>query len=136
MSYTITNKCIGCTICMKNCPVGAIEGQLKSLHRIDSDICINCGLCGKLCGKGAILDDSNRQAEKIPKGDWKKPYISRKTCVGCSLCVVTCPVDCLEIEDARFHGDIDTIARLAQPEKCIGCSLCSKACPIDAISMK
>jgi len=63
----------------------------------------------------------------------EKPYIDKSTCVGCSLCVVNCPADCLEIEDPEFHGDIETKAYLKEPEKCISCKICAKACPIDAI---
>ena len=63
----------------------------------------------------------------------EKPYIDRTTCVGCSLCVENCPADCLSIEAPGFHGDINTIAVLDQPDKCIGCKLCEKACPIGAI---
>lgn len=63
----------------------------------------------------------------------EKPYIDRNTCAGCSLCVENCPADCLSIEAPGFHGDINTIAVLDQPEKCIGCRICEKVCPIDAI---
>jgi len=136
MSHKITDKCVGCSICKKNCPVGAISGELKNTHIIDEDVCIDCGLCGKVCPKNAVTDGSGSFVVKTPKSEWKKPSISRNTCVGCSICVVTCPAECLEIEPARFHGDIETIAHLAQPEKCISCGLCSKACPIDAITMK
>ncbi len=63
----------------------------------------------------------------------ENPYIDKRICVGCSLCVVNCPADCLEIEGPEYHGDIETKAYLSAPEKCIGCKLCAKACPIDAI---
>lgn len=63
----------------------------------------------------------------------EKPYIDKSICAGCSLCVVNCPADCLEIEGPEYHGDIETKAFLSQPDKCIGCKLCAKACPIDAI---
>lgn len=47
-----------------------------------------------------------------------------------------CPVDCLKIREPEYHGDIDTIAYLAEPENCIGCGTCEKVCPIAAIVMK
>lgn len=66
----------------------------------------------------------------------KKPLINEQICAGCSLCVENCPMDCLEICEPKFHGDINTIASLKHPETCIGCGICAKACPILAIEMK
>ena len=65
----------------------------------------------------------------------KKPYIDSKQCVGCSLCIETCMQECLELSKPKFHGDINTYAILARPEKCMGCGLCVKACPIKIITM-
>lgn len=63
-----------------------------------------------------------------------KAYIHSQLCAGCSVCVETCPTDCIRIEDPKFHGDIHTVA-IVDEEKCIGCGLCAKACPIEAIEM-
>lgn len=48
------DKCKGCGICKKNCPVGAISGEVKTPHHIDSDICIKCGVCISKCPFKAI----------------------------------------------------------------------------------
>ena len=48
------DKCIGCTKCARNCPVGAISGKLKELHTIDPAKCIKCGVCVDNCPKDAI----------------------------------------------------------------------------------
>lgn len=66
----------------------------------------------------------------------KRPHIDEKTCAGCSLCVESCPVDCLKIREPEYHGDINTIAYLAEEEACIGCGTCEKVCPIAAIDMR
>ena len=55
MKYEIIPaKCKGCTLCARNCPVGAISGTVKQPHIIDQDKCIKCGLCMKNCKFDAI----------------------------------------------------------------------------------
>lgn len=46
--------CLGCTACSRNCPVDAIEGELKKPHTINQDLCIKCGTCYTKCKFNAI----------------------------------------------------------------------------------
>ena len=48
------DKCKGCSKCARNCPVGAISGQIKSPYTIDPSKCIKCGACESDCPFGAI----------------------------------------------------------------------------------
>lgn len=51
----IEDKCKGCTLCARNCPVDAISGSVKQPHTIDADKCIKCGKCMQNCKFGAII---------------------------------------------------------------------------------
>ncbi len=48
------DKCKGCTLCAKICPVDAISGVVREAHVIDPDKCIKCGACIEKCKFGAI----------------------------------------------------------------------------------
>jgi NADH:ubiquinone oxidoreductase subunit F (NADH-binding)/(2Fe-2S) ferredoxin/NAD-dependent dihydropyrimidine dehydrogenase PreA subunit len=47
-------KCVGCTMCAKNCPVDCIAGERKKSHVIDQNRCIKCGRCFEACRFDAV----------------------------------------------------------------------------------
>ncbi|HOU85311.1 MAG TPA: NADH-quinone oxidoreductase subunit NuoF [Spirochaetota bacterium] len=50
----ITDKCVGCTVCARKCPVNAITGEKQKPHVIDQKTCIKCGVCFEACKFKAI----------------------------------------------------------------------------------
>ena len=57
LTFRITEDCIGCGKCKRNCPVECITGNIKEVHVIDTSACIKCGTCRKACPKNAIVVD-------------------------------------------------------------------------------
>jgi NADP-reducing hydrogenase subunit HndC len=53
--YILPEKCVGCTLCAKVCPVQCISGKPKELFVIDQEKCIKCGVCQEKCKFDAIV---------------------------------------------------------------------------------
>ena len=62
-------KCVGCLLCLKNCPVEAISGEKKKVHIIDQNKCIKCGVCLEVCPPkvSAVSKYTGKKRDRILK---------------------------------------------------------------------
>jgi NADH:ubiquinone oxidoreductase subunit F (NADH-binding)/(2Fe-2S) ferredoxin/Pyruvate/2-oxoacid:ferredoxin oxidoreductase delta subunit len=67
--YIEPEKCVGCLLCLKNCPVQAISGERKKVHLIDQEKCIKCGACLDICPPKirAVSKYTGKKKDKILK---------------------------------------------------------------------
>jgi len=67
-------KCVGCLLCLKNCPVEAISGERKKVHIIDQDLCIKCGACLEVCPPkvSAVFKYTGKKRDRILKKSSQK----------------------------------------------------------------
>ncbi|MBS3819660.1 NADH-quinone oxidoreductase subunit NuoF [bacterium] len=79
--YIEPEKCVGCLLCLKNCPVGAISGERKKVHVIDQDQCIKCGACMDVCPPkiNAVFKSTGKEREKILRQFKKKKRQKNET---------------------------------------------------------
>ena len=65
--YINPEKCAGCMVCLKQCPVNAIKGERKMVHVINQKTCTKCGTCFEVCPKKFKAVDKISPQSKLPK---------------------------------------------------------------------
>jgi Na+-translocating ferredoxin:NAD+ oxidoreductase subunit B len=93
---------------INRCPPGGVEG----IERLAA-----------LTGRPLLPLDATTGIE----GPRLLAVIDEAACIGCTLCLKACPVDCIVGGPKAMHTVIDT--------QCTGCELCVPACPVDCISL-
>jgi Na+-translocating ferredoxin:NAD+ oxidoreductase subunit B len=136
MTFQITEICNGCGACSRICPVTAISGEKKKMHRIDAASCIECGACGKVCPPGAVLDSFGNACMAKKRSLWHKPMFDCERCMSCTICVDACPVNCLELTRSEGSKNLHMYPFLKDPKACIECGFCSIECPVGAITLE
>lgn len=88
--------------------------------------------------------ESASKAEEVARERTSKPprkkappklaVINQNGCTGCEVCIVFCPVDCIEIAPGLDTPQVQQVVEV-DLARCIGCALCAKNCPWDTIEM-
>jgi electron transport complex protein RnfB len=94
----------------------------------DNDPCPPGGAAG-LMRRATITGRPPRplDAARGHEGPRALAVIDEDWCIGCTLCIKACPVDCIVGAPKRMHSVIDAL--------CTGCELCVPVCPVDCIAM-
>jgi electron transport complex protein RnfB len=97
---------------INRCPPGGVEGIGRLARQI-----------------GRPLGDTEHQLDPScgNAGPRLLAVIDEAWCIGCTLCIKACPIDCIIGTHKRMHTVIEP--------QCTGCELCVPACPVDCISL-
>ncbi len=93
---------------INQCPPGGAEGIAR---------------LAAITGQNVIALNPTNGAE----GSRKLMFIDEDWCIGCTLCIKACPVDCIVGAPKLMHTIIEDL--------CTGCELCLPACPVDCIAV-
>lgn len=85
-------------------------------------------------GHEVMIELKNAGKPPRKKAPPKLAVINQNGCTGCEVCIVFCPVDCIEIVPGVQHNQLQQLVEV-DLNRCIGCALCAKNCPWDTIEM-
>jgi len=67
VAHILPDQCIGCQICVAECPVGAIELNEEGVAEIDPEVCVGCGKCDEVCPVGAVSFQRDKAKDRVGK---------------------------------------------------------------------
>lgn len=137
---TISPECIRCNLCVKECPVNAIDEAKYTKPAKILDNCFKCEICAQTCPVNAIkviestsnLDDDltyKLNTIKVPQRTLRmeKIDVDKDKCNSCGDCVKFCPTGAIKVSDEdKAVIDVDA---------CIGCGACENICGENAINI-
>jgi len=117
------HECIGCSLCIKACPVDAIIGAPQLMHTVISQDCTGCELCLAPCPVDCIdLIPAADAGLRLPLPTYNMP------CIHCSACMDACPRD-LAPQQLFLSANKTEPAHQLRLADCIECGLCDRVCP-------
>ncbi len=117
-------ECIGCTLCIRACPVDAIVGASRMMHTVIGEECTGCELCIPPCPVNCIdlvPSPVNRKVE-LP--------VPEQPCIHCHLCMTACPKD-LAPQQLLFFRESTDVADSLGLDHCVECRICDRVCPAE-----
>ena len=123
-------ECIGCTLCIRACPVDAILGAQGQMHVVLEESCTGCDLCREPCPVDCI-DLVPLPAQELGPQNPSSQYprlAQDATCIHCGFCEPACPKHLKPQLLFRHSGEHEALLAL-DLDQCIECGQCDRVCP-------
>lgn len=131
---TFARRCVGCKLCVAQCPNGTLRvdrGLLPQMH-FDRGYCRpECTACGEACPAGAIrrFTPQEKKTLRIGRATWHpERCVAAEEGVTCTACQRHCPAGAITLVASGGGAGAPKVPRV-EASKCIGCGACEHLCP-------